>query len=133
MIVDTSAVIELLRNTQSPTHLRLRRALWHAEPLLMPCVVLQEVLQGARSPADFVRLQTQMDALPLYHTGDVAELHRQAAMLYARCRWQGHTPRSPIDCVVAACALEADLPLLALDRDFGHMATIEPRLKLIAQ
>lgn len=132
MIVDTSAIIELLRNTQSKVHLRLRLALQRAEPLFMPCAVLQEVLQGARNPADFMRLQAEMDALPLYQTDDIGELHRQAAMLYARCRWQGFTPRSPIDCVVAACALEADLPLLAIDRDFSHMASIEPRLHLLA-
>jgi predicted nucleic acid-binding protein len=41
------------------------------------------------------------------------------------------TVRSPLDCVVAACALEADMPLLARDQDFAALARIEPKLKLI--
>ena len=74
MIVDTSAVIELLRATQSPTDLRLRRALIRAEPVCIPAVVLQEVLQGARSPSDFIRLQAEMETFPLFEPEDVAEL-----------------------------------------------------------
>ncbi len=130
MIVDTSAFIELLRNTGSPTHRRLERALQRVEPLCVPAVVMQEVLQGARSIRDFARLQSQMETLPLFEPGDLADMHRHAALLYARCRWQGLPVRSPIDCIVAACALEADLPLLANDRDFAAIASIEPRLRL---
>lgn len=131
MIVDTSALIELLRNTGSPVHLRLHRALQRAESLWIPAVVLQEVLQGARSLGHFAGLQVQMEMLPVFEPADPAELHRQAALLYARCRWQGPTPRNPIDCIVAACALEAGLPLLAQDRDFAAIASIEPRLRFI--
>ena len=131
MIVDTSAIIELLRATGSPVHLRLERALRRTEPMHVPAVVLQEILQGARSPGHFSELQTQMDMLPLFEPEDHAGLHRQAALLYARCRWQGLTPRSPIDCIVAASALELDVPLLANDRDFSTIASVEPRLRLI--
>ncbi len=131
MMVDTSAVIELLRDTRSPVHLRLDLALRTSESLCIPIVVLQEVLQGARSPGDFARLQAQMEMLPLFEPEAHDALHRQAALLYARCRWQGFTPRSPLDCIVAACALEADLPLLANDRDFGVIASVEPRLRLL--
>src|SRR5436190_2065530 len=102
MIVDSSALIELLRNTGSPVHQRLQRALQRGESLSVPPVVLQEVLQGARSPADFARLHGYLDTLPVFETEDPAELHRKAALLYARCRWRGLTPRSPIDCIVAA-------------------------------
>ena len=51
-------------------------------------------------------------------------------MLYARCRWQGITIRSPNDCLIAACAVEAGEPLLHADRDFERIAAIEPRLRL---
>jgi predicted nucleic acid-binding protein len=132
VIVDTSAVIEFLRGTGSSVHLLLARRLHSAQALYLPSVVLQEVLQGARNASEFVRLQSQMDHLPLFEPENVHELHRQAALLYARCRWQGLTVRSPMDCVVAACALEADMPLLARDRDFAAIAQIEPQLKLIS-
>lgn len=132
MIVDTSAVIEFLRGTGSSVHHALAQALRDEVPLWIPAVVLQEVLQGARGPGHFVRLQVQMAQVPVFEPEDTHELHRQAALLYARCRWQGVTVRSPIDCVVAACALEADMPLLAIDRDFSGIVRIEPKLKLIS-
>lgn len=131
MIVDTSAIIEFLRATGSPSHRALAHALRAETALWIPAVVLQEVLQGARDASHFVRLQFQLDQLPIFEPEDACELHRQAALLYARCRWQGVTVRSPIDCVVAACALEADLPLLARDRDFADICRIEPKLQLV--
>jgi predicted nucleic acid-binding protein len=131
MIVDSSALIELLRDTGSPSHLRLQHAIQRREAFSVPAIVRQEVLQGARSEADFARLDAYLDALPPFEPEDTAELHRQAALLYARCRWTGLTPRSPIDCIVAACALEAGVPLLANDRDFSVIASIEHRLVVV--
>lgn len=132
MIVDTSAVLEFLRGTKSSIHRALAQALRDEVPLWIPAVVLQEILQGARDASHFIRLQSQIDQLPIFEPDDVHELHRQAALLYARCRWQGVTVRSPMDCVVAACALEADMPLLARDHDFSEICRIEPKLKLIS-
>lgn len=132
MIVDTSALIEFLRGTGSSAHRALARALVNESALWLPAVVVQEVLQGARDASHFVRLQAQIDQLPVFEPEDTHELHRQAALLYARCRWQGITVRSAMDCVVAACALEANLPLLARDRDFADICRIEPKLKLVS-
>jgi predicted nucleic acid-binding protein len=39
--------------------------------------------------------------------------------------------RSANDCLIAACAIEANEPLLARDRDFAQIAQVEPKLKLI--
>lgn len=132
MMVDTSAWIEYLRATGSRADQRVTRALRGGEPIVVPAVVLQEVLQGARSPTHFIQLQRELEQLPVFEPDNLADLHRQAAQLYARCRWLGLTPRSPNDCVVAACALEADLPLLARDADFDAIASIEPQLKLLS-
>ena len=131
MIVDTSAWIDYIRANGSHAHLRLRRAMQRKEALWIPAVVLQEVLQGARSPDHYLALQRDLDRLPAYEPEDVRELHRAAAMLYARCRWQGFTVRSPNDCVVAACAIAAGMPVLAQDRDFESLARVEPGLQLV--
>ena len=96
----------------------------------MPDVVYQEVLQGAADPGHFMRLQTQLDQVPAFLPADMRETARQAALLYARCRWKGITLRSPNDCLIAACAIEAGEPLLHADRDFEHIATVDPRLRL---
>ena len=56
-VVDTSAWIEYLRATGSKQDLALGRALQAEDGVLMPAVVLQELLQGARSPQHYLALQ----------------------------------------------------------------------------
>ncbi len=130
MIADTSAWVEFLRATGSRCDLRLRKAFRAEQTVWMPSVVLQELLQGARNPAQFTRLEAQLERLPGLDGLSPRDLARDAAMLYARCRWQGFTVRSPNDCVVAACAIAAGLPVLAQDHDFEAIARVEPALQL---
>lgn len=129
MIADSSAWIAYLRNTDTAATHRLHRALSRQEPLWMPAVVYSEVLQGARDPQHFVALQSQLDQVPPLVLPDPHGTARAAALLYARCRWQGITPRSAADCLIAACAVEADQPLLHSDRDFVAIASAEPKLR----
>ena len=131
MILDTSAWIEFLRVTGSRADLELRRAFKNASPVWIPEVVYREVLQGASNTQHFMRLHTALDELSLYTSPDPFELARSASLLYARCRWQGITIRSPNDCLIAACAIEADVPLLHADRDFLDIASIDKRLKFV--
>ena len=131
VLVDTSAWVEYLRATGSAQDIALGRALQSPDGVLMPAVVLQELLQGARSPQDYLALQSALETVDLFEPQDWGHLHAQAGLLYARCRWQGLTLRNPIDCVVAACALEAELPLLARDADFVHLQRVAPDLQLM--
>ena len=131
MIVDTSAWIEFLRGTGSPSDLALQQAFKNASAIWIPEVVYREVLQGAGSIAHFIQLQTALDELAHYVSSDSYELARSASLLYAQCRWRGITIRSPNDCLIAACAIEAEVPLLHADRDFLTLASIDKRLKLI--
>ena len=128
MIADSSAWIEYLRATGSPQLLRLMHAIARRQRLVMLDVVYQEVLQGAGGAPQFIRLQQMLDEVSCWTPSDSRETAREAAMLYARCRWQGITIRSPNDCLIAACAIEADMPLLHADRDFERIAAVEPRL-----
>lgn len=129
MIADSSAWIEFLRGRRLPVARRLEAILRQQEIVLMPDVVFQEVLQGARDPQHFVRLQEQLEQVRPFVSSAPRETARYAAWLYARCRWQGITLRSPNDCLIAACAIEAGEPLLHADQDFARIATIEPRLR----
>jgi predicted nucleic acid-binding protein len=45
-----------------------------------------------------------------------------AAALYRRCRRQGETVRKLIDCLIAAVAIRATIPVLHNDRDFDVLA-----------
>ena len=131
MIADTSAWVEFLRATGSRCDLRLRKAFRAEQTVWMPSVVLQELLQGARNPAQFTRLEAQLGRLPGLDQMNPRDVAVDAAMLYARCRWQGLAVRSPNDCVVAAVAIASGLPLLAQDRDFESIAHVAPALRLV--
>ena len=97
---------------------------------MIPAIV-QEVVQGARDEAEFKALKTIMEGIPTLEGASGIASALAAAGLYARCRWQGVTIRSPNDCLIAMMAVEYGEPLLSDDRDFIAIRTIEPRLKLI--
>ncbi len=131
MIVDSSVWIDYFGHLRTSAAQHVLQHLQKSQPVFLMDVIYQEVLQGAKSAQEFVTLQADLDRLPLAPVEDAHELHRQAATLYARCKWKGITIRSPNDCLIAACALESGLPVLSLDRDFQAMARIEPKLKLV--
>ena len=131
MIVDSSAWIAHLRGTDSPAARRLAIALAQQEPIRLPDVVLMEVLRGARDAGNFLRLERAFLTLPRFVPSDPRQLARNAAHLYARCRWAGFTPGSGNDCLIACCALEAREPLLHEDRDFVRIAQIDQALALV--
>jgi hypothetical protein len=94
-------------------------------------VIIQEILQGASSPENFETLRSHFLALPIIEPGNGPATYAAAAALYARARWQGITPRSPHDCLIARLAVEHQVPLLHDDRDFEMLAKVEPMLALL--
>ncbi len=132
MIVDSSTLIDWLavRNTGATT--LLSSAMQRQEHAsILPCI-LQEALQGARNLVMFGALADQLQVFCVLLVAHPESTARMAADIYARCRWSGFTPRSPIDCLIAASCIELDEPLLHNDRDFNQIAQIDRRLKLVA-
>lgn len=127
VLVDTTVWIDWLRATESAETRRLATLLDDGEAALSP-VILQELLQGASSPQSLRTLQRRFAELPMLVPQSGVEMHAQAGALYARCRWQGVTPRSPHDCLIATLAIEHGVALLHDDRDFELIASFEPRL-----
>ncbi len=131
VLVDTTVWLDLLRNVDTRPVARLKRLLATGDAAIAP-VILQELLQGASSPQAFERLRTHFTAIPMLAPRRDAATHVAAAALYARCRWQGITLRSPQDCLIAQLAIEHKVPLLHDDGDFESLARIEPKLKLVS-
>jgi predicted nucleic acid-binding protein len=115
-LVDTSAWIELLRATGSPVDRALTEALASGRPLWLTGVVLQEVLQGARTRAKAGDLRRVLAACVVVEPV-FPETYEHAATLYRRCRRAGLSVRGTVDCLVAAVALEHGLAVLGVDRD----------------
>lgn len=114
IVVDTSAWVEFLRDTGSPTCERVDALL--SEEIAICDVVRMEVLAGARNAEhlhELRRLLARAVTLPTEPSR-----YEEAAALYRQCRSEGETVRKLIDCLIAAVAIRADAPILHRDADF---------------
>ena len=121
VLADTSAWVEFLRATGSAANMALRDLLVAGDLATTDAVVL-EVLAGAndaRQSRDLVRLLDRCRWLPQESWAD-AEL---AASMYRACRERGQTPRSLLDCLIAAVAVRRDVAVLHRDREFDLLAS----------
>ena len=90
-------------------------------PLAIPGIVLQEVLTGVRSEAQFGRLERTLKAFPIVSAEP--QHHILAARIANSCRRKG-VATSAVDCLIAALATSNDAFLFTLDEDFSRMAPI---------
>ena len=118
IFVDTSAWVEFLRDTGSPTCVRVDDLL--AQEIVTCHPVRMEVLAGARSERHLRDLRGLLARTSTIET--LAVDYEDAAALYRSCRHQGETVRKLIDCLIAAHAIRARLPLLHADNDFDVLA-----------
>jgi predicted nucleic acid-binding protein len=123
LLADSSAWIEYLRKTGSPTHLRLRAALSgdDAERAATTDMVIMEVLAGARDDAHRDRLRRMLYGCSMLALDGPAD-YEQAAEIYRACRRHGETIRKMTDCLIAAVAIRNDAELLQCDADFEAIA-----------
>jgi predicted nucleic acid-binding protein len=118
ILIDTSAWIEFLRDTGSPVCQRVDDLL--DGPIATCHAIRMEVLAGARDERhlnDLRRLLARASLLPTRATD-----YEQAAALYRMCRRTGETVRKLIDCLIAATAIRAGIPVLHADADFAALA-----------
>jgi predicted nucleic acid-binding protein len=129
LIADSSAWIEYLRKTGSPTNLRLRAALGGNDAgvattdaeVATTDVVVMEVLAGARDDAHRDRLRRMLYGCSMFALDGPAD-YEQAAEIYRACRRHGETIRKMTDCLIAAVAIRNGAELLQLDSDFDVIA-----------
>ncbi|MGH2628701.1 MAG: type II toxin-antitoxin system VapC family toxin, partial [Anaerolineales bacterium] len=84
-------------------------------------VVVMELLAGAHDEAragELRRLLGRFELVPLSGLADF----ETAAGLYRRCRQHGQTVRALSDCLIAAVAIRADVPVVHADADFEVIA-----------
>jgi predicted nucleic acid-binding protein len=120
VLVDTSVWLEIERG-----RFDLEAHIEYSEIAICPPIA-QELLQGARDPERYTLvwhtiLEARMldDPMPL-------ENFEQAAQIFRDCRAIGHTIASSHDCLIAACAIRHNVPLLQRDKDFEIIARIAP-------
>lgn len=127
-LVDTTVWIDFFRGKNTPEAEMLQHMLNAGEDICICGVILTEVLQGIREDADYKAVASRFEAflfLPMLRRTFV-----NAAQLYRMLRRKGITIRNAVDCMIAAVAIEHDIPLLHRDRDFDPIAE-HCRLKVI--
>jgi predicted nucleic acid-binding protein len=115
-LVDASVWIDFFAARPTPEASELERLLNEGRLVFTCGVVLTEVLQGFRKDEDYRRTLTRFGEavyLPMRRRTFLA-----AADIYRSLRGRGITIRKSVDCMIAAVAIEYDLPLLHNDRDF---------------
>jgi hypothetical protein len=81
-----------------------------------------EVLAGARDQEQLEQLRRLLARATLLPTESID--YDAAAAVYRSCRSQGKTVRKLIDCLIAAVAIRASVPVLHRDQDFTAIATV---------
>ncbi|MDE0342483.1 MAG: PIN domain nuclease [Deltaproteobacteria bacterium] len=114
ILIDTSAWIEFLRNTGSPTCDRVDALL--EEEIAVCDAIRMEVLAGARDERHLQALRRLLALATVLPTEPAR--YDDAAALYRACRREGETVRKLIDCLIAAVAIHARIPVLHRDADF---------------
>ena len=118
ILIDTSAWIEFLRDTQSLVCERVDTLL--ASRIATCDAVRMEVLAGARDQEHLEQLRRLLARATLLPTESID--FDTAAAVYRSCRSQGKTVRKLIDCLIAAVAIRANVPVLHMDQDFTAIA-----------
>ena len=118
ILVDTSAWVEFLRDTGSPACVRVDELLDADIATCHP--IRMEVLAGARDDGHLNDLRRLLARASIVSVR--AMDYEGAATLFRACRRSGETVRKLIDCLIAAVAIRADLPLLHADADYEVLA-----------
>ena len=122
ILVDTSAWVAMFRKSRP---YRLEPGI-DLEEVVTCLPVIQEVLQGFREEGAYRTAREAMLALPIVESPMEQSLFLEAAELYRAARRRGLTVRSSVECLIAACALRHDLPILQADRDFELLSSVAP-------
>jgi predicted nucleic acid-binding protein len=119
ILADTSAWVEFLRRTGTSLDERMAE-LVRARTVVVTEPIELELLAG-RIPSE-LRLRRLLGMFPSARVQSADYV--AAAALYRSARANGRTPRSLLDCLIAAVAIRSDLPLLAADRDFEAISAV---------
>ncbi len=128
ILVDTSILIDYLKDKNNPEIKKFDTILDLQIPFGITSQIYQEVLQGTSSQKDFNTLKKYLETFNFYYPKDGVQSYSEAAFIYFKCRKQGITVKSTIDCFIVQICLENNLKLLHKDRDFINIQKVIKKL-----
>lgn len=117
-VLDTSA---LTNQRLAPNRLR---ELSRRSSLLLPQVAWLEIRFSAASLADMTRLDTSLAAFAIVEVEP--DDFRVAGRLQTALAAAGLKGRKVNDLLIASVAIRLSVPVMHYDRDFAHIASVEP-------
>ena len=119
LLVDTTVWIDFFAGREVSHVVYLEKQLLHGENICICGVILAEVLQGIRDDKSHSKTRRYFGALA-YLPMD-RHVYLRAADIYRGLRKKGITIRNSVDCMIAAVAIEHDVPLLHNDKDYSSI------------
>ncbi len=116
VLVDTTVWIDFFSANPHQHVKTLENLIIKREDICLCGIILTEVLQGIREDSEFNRTQDLLGNLVFLPMQYYVFL--RSAEIYRNLRRKGITIRKPVDCMIAAVAIENDIPLLHNDKDF---------------
>jgi predicted nucleic acid-binding protein len=83
--------------------------------------ITMEILAGSTDPVRISSWERLLASCTLLHQEPLDDA-LSAARPYRDCRRAGETPRTLMDCLIAAVAIRNEVPVLHRDRDFDVIA-----------
>jgi len=123
ILVDTTIWIDFFSKRSSLYKEELHRLIEEEEDICLLDITLTEILQGIKEDGEFEKTKEHLFQVPIYRPKGI-ETFILSAQIYRLCRREGKTIRRTIDCLIAACAIEHNLPLFHNDRDFDVISEI---------
>jgi predicted nucleic acid-binding protein len=120
ILIDSSAWIEFLNGSPSPTADQVSNQLGGEADLCTCGLIVTEVLQGLRRDAGLRKVIDLFEELTFLEPAGIVTYLR-AAEVYRELRQRGTTVRSTIDCLIAVLAEEHACVVLARDRDLERI------------
>lgn len=123
ILVDTTIWIDFFSKKLSAYKKELHRLIEEEEDVSLLDITLTEILQGIKEDIDFEKTKEHLLQFPVYRPKGI-ETFILSAQIYRLCRREGKTIRNVVDCLIAACAIEHNLPLFHNDRDFDLISEV---------
>ena len=119
-LVDSSVWIDYLSSSPGPAGAELRRLIAEGEPIALTGIIASEVLQGlTRAIEEVERFLAMWEVIEPRGLST----YRAAARIFRLGRTRGIS-LTTIDSVIASIALEQDVALFSLDKEFAHISKL---------
>ncbi len=129
IIIDTSVWIPIINRTENPEAKIGRELILRSEDIGIPGIILDEVLRGFRDDRQY-RVVRQYLLDDFEYLDITRDTFLFSADIFRTMRKEGVTLKNPVDCLIAASALENGAMLLENDHDFKLIARHFP-LRLV--